>query len=177
MKKVLAFLVFLIVLAVFCLYAVIAIRPPESGAARLMEAEEPDVIRTVESADPAQLARLFEHACPMLPEAGVYGTVSTQRLEGRNARLLTLEYAQMTLSCVRPATAAPLLLRPGLTVMSLYTEDRYRFSVLSMPAVYAEKGNERCLYFSDESAAYRLYTDSLGRDEFLNLSQRLQWQQ
>ena len=177
MKKVLAFLVFLITLGVFCLYAVIAIRPPESGSGRLMEAEEPDVVLTTRSADLSQLARLFDHAFPVLPDAGVYGTIGTERLEGKNARLLVLDYAQAELSCILPTTAAPLLLKPGLTVMSLYTEDRYRFSVLSMPAVYAEKGNERCLYFSDESAAYRLYTDSLGRDEFLNLSQRLQWQQ
>ena len=175
MKKVLAFLFFLIVLAVFCLYAVIAIRPSESGSTRLLEAEEPDVIRTVESADLAQLSRLFDHAFPVLPDAGAYGTVGTERIEGRNARMLKLEFAGMTLSCVWPATAAPLLLKPDLTVMSLYTEDRYRFSVLSMPAIYAEKGAERCLYFSDESAAYRLYTDSMGRDEFLAAAQRLTW--
>ena len=175
MKKVFAFLAFLAVLGIFCLYAVIAIRPPESGSGRLMEAEEPDVVLTTRSADLSQLSRLFDHAFPVLPDAGVYGTVSTERLEGKNARLLTLDYAQVNLSCVLPATAAPLLLDSSLTVMSLYTEDRYRFSVLSMPAVYAEKGGRRCLYFSDESAAYRLYTDTLGRDEFLNLSQRLQW--
>ena len=35
MKKVIAYLFFLVVLGVFCLYAVIAIRPPEGGATRL----------------------------------------------------------------------------------------------------------------------------------------------
>ncbi len=175
MKKVFSFLVFLIILGLFCLYAVVAIRPPESGSTRPMEAEEPDVVLTTRSADLSQLSRLFDHAFPVLPDAGVYGTVGTERLEGKNARLLTLDYAQVNLSCVWPATAAPLLLRPDLTVMSLYTEDRYRFSILSMPAVYAEKGDRRCLYFSDESAAYSLYTDSMDRDAFLYLSQRLQW--
>ena len=177
MKKVLSFLVFLLILGIFCLYAVIAIRPPESGGTRLLEAEEPDVVLTTESADLAQLSRLFDHAFPVMNGMGAYGKVSTQRFEGKNARLLTLDYAQLSISGIWPATAAPLLLKPELTVMSLYTEDRYRFSVLSMPAVYAEKGNERCLYFSDESAAYRLYTSTLDRDAFLNLSQRLQWQQ
>ena len=175
MKKILAFLVFLVILGVFCLYAVISIRPSESGSTRLMEAEEPDVVLTTRSADLPQLSRLFDHAFPVLPDAGVYGAVSTERLEGKNARLLVLDYAKMSISCVWPATAAPLLLKPELTVMSLYTEDRYRFSVLSMPAVYAEKGNERCLYFSDESAAYRLYTNTMPRDEFLNAAQRLAW--
>ena len=175
MKKVFAFLIFLIVLGIFCLYAVIAIRPPESGATRLTEAEEPDVVRTLESADLSQLSRLFDHAFPVLPEAGAYGRISTERQEDKNARLLMLDYSRMTLSCVWPANAAPLLLVPDLTVMSLYTEDRYRFSVLSMPAIYAEKDSRRCLYFSDESAAYRLYTDSMPRDEFLNTAQRLQW--
>ena len=89
--------------------------------------------------------------------------------------MLKLDFAGLTLHCVWPATAAPLLLEPDLTVMSLYTEDRYRFSVLSMPAIYAEKGERRCLYFSDESAAYRLYTESMGRDEFLAAAQRFQW--
>ncbi len=175
MKKVISFLVFLIILGVFCLYAVIAIRPSESGGARLLEAEEPGVVLTTESADLAQLSRMFDHAFPVMSGMGAYGKVSTRTFEGKNARLLTLDYAQVSLSCVWPATAAPLLLEPDLTVMSLYTEDRYRFSVLSMPAVYAEKGSRRCLYFSDESAAYRLYTDSMDRDAFLNLSQRLQW--
>ena len=177
MKKILSFLVFLAVLLIFGLYAVIAIRPGDSGGACLLEAEEPGVVMTLNSADLSELGRQFDHPFPVLPDAGVYGRVSTQRLEGKNARLLTLDYAQATLSGVWPATAAPLLLVPDLTVISLYTEDRYRFSVLSMPAVYAERDNVRCLYFSDESAAYRLYTETLPREEFLALAQRLRWHQ
>ena len=175
MKKVIAYLFFLVVLGVFCLYAVIAIRPPEGGATRLTEVEEPDVIMTHEGADLGQLSRLFDHAFPVMPDAGAYGKVSTRRLEGRNARLLELDYAQMSISCVWPANAAPLLLVPDLTLMSLYSEERYRFSILSMPAIYAEKDGRRCLYFSDESAAYRMYTDTLSRNEFLIAAQRLAW--
>ena len=175
MKKVVSFLVFLLILGVFCLYAVIAIRPPESGGVRLLEAEEPDVVIATHSVDLAQLSRLFDHAFPVMDGMGAYGMVTTQRFEGKNARLLSLDYAQMNISGIWPATAAPLLLEPNLTVMSLYTEDRYRFSVLSMPAVYAEKGSERCLYFSDESAAYRLYTNTMPREEFLNVARHLSW--
>ena len=175
MKKVIGFLFFLLMLGIFCLYAVIAIRPPESGATRLMESEEPDVVMTLESADLSQLSRLYDRAFPVVPEAGAYGKVSTGRLEGKNARLLELDYARLSISCVWPANAAPLLLEPDLTLMSLYLENRYRFSVLSMPAIYAEKGDRRCLYFSDESAAYRLYTDTMSRSEFLTAAQQLAW--
>ena len=44
-----------------------------------------------------------------------------------------------------------------------------------MPAIYAEKDGRRCLYCSDESAAYRMYTDTLSRNEFLIAAQRLAW--
>lgn len=175
MKKVFSFLGFLVLLAVFSLFAVLAIRPGDGGA-RLLDAEEPPYIGTVSSTDPSALARAFDHPFPLLPDSAAQGTVETRRYEGANARLLSLYYPDLTLQCVWPATAAPLLKRDGLTVVSLRSEEMNRFDVLSMPAVYAETEPRRCLYFSDESAAYALYTETLSRDDFLAAARRLKWQ-
>ena len=175
MKTLLKIVLFLLLLAVFSLYAVMAIRPGDGQGTIRLDAEEPEYIQTFQSTDISALARLFEHTLPVLPNAAVSGTISTERFENKNARLLTLRYPQLTLSCVRPSTAASLLLRPGLTLMNLWTDDSHRFDVLSMPAIYAEKDQQRCLWFSDDSAAYSLYTDELSREAFLALSARLSW--
>ena len=173
-KKILSFVVFLVVLLIFCLYAVLAIRPSEGGI-RLTDAEIPDGIPTVESEDVGLLARRYERSVPVLPDGSCRGRLETVTFEGQYARLLTLDYGSLSVQCVWPATAAPLLLRPGLTVLSLWADDRYRFSVLSMPAVYAEKDGEYCLYFSDDSAAYCFSTAALSRDDFLAAARRLAW--
>ena len=175
MKKVFAFTFFLVMLAVFCLYAIIAIRPSDSGSMKLLETEQAAPVYPLESTDLQQLSRSFEHVFPSLPYNAVRGNVYTRENQGINARCLAIEYPQAVVSCVWPANAAPLLLHPDLTVLSLWTEDRRRFDILSMPAIYAENDMKRCLYFSDESAAYSIYSDSMQRDEFLFLATKLTW--
>ncbi len=175
MKKILSFLFFLAILGLFCLYAVMAIRPSDGSGVQLTEVEAPAPAQLAPTADLSALARAFEHVFPYLPDQPVSGRITTEQLEGRNARVLTLSYPDLTVTCVWPASAAPLLLRPELTLYSLWADDRYRYSLLSMPCVYAEADSARCLYFSDESAAYRVDTSQLARDAFLAEAQRLTW--
>ena len=78
--------------------------------------------------------------------------------------------AELSLSAVQPATAAPLLLHGDLDV-----ELRSDLTVLNLPAVLASRGNARCLYFSDEAAAYALYAPDAAEDVFLSLIPRLSW--
>ena len=153
MKKALSFVFFLILLLVFCTYAVIAIRPSEGGGIQLLDTETPEYLKPADSQDLSTLSRLYENPFPTLVQRTADGHIRTRQTDGQAARELTLQYPELTISCIWPATAAPLLLVPDLTVMNLRTEDGYRFSVLSMPAIYAENDEQRCLYFSDETAA------------------------
>ena len=70
------------------------------------------------------------------------------------------------------------LLEPADIVLlhgDLDVELRSDLTVLNLPAVLASRGNARCLYFSDEAAAYALYAPDAAEDVFLSLIPRLSW--
>ncbi len=175
MKKVFAILTALLLLGIYCVYTILAVRPTDSAAVVLMDTEELSYVGAAESVDLNQLYRMFDHAFPVLDRTAFLGKIVTTRYDGRNARLLTLDYGEVTLTCIQPAGAAPLLHRPGLNVISLWSNQQRRYSVLSMPVVYAENGGERCLYFSDESAAYCFYAPDMPLQDFLSTAGSLKW--
>lgn len=120
--------------------------------------------------DPAALARMFENRLPMLPGYKLNGQGVNTTYDGATARLVTLNYNGLTLSAVRPAAAAPLLLHGELD-LSLRSD----LTVLNLPAVLAAKGQAMCLYFSDENAAYSLYAPQVEEETFLGLLPHLNW--
>ena len=120
--------------------------------------------------DARELARMFESRLPVLSGYQLSGQGVNTSHDGATARLVNLYYNGVTLSAVQPATAAPLLLHGDLDV-----ELRSDLTVLNLPAVLASRGNARCLYFSDEAAAYVLYAPDAAEDVFLSLIPRLSW--
>ena len=116
------------------------------------------------------LAGLFGAPLPYLPGYAMTGQGDNVDYEGINARIVTLQYSGVTVSAVRPASAAPLLLRGELSV-SL----RGDLSYLHLPAVLAEKGNARCVYFSSTDAAYSVYAPQATEEDFFAMLEKLQW--
>ena len=74
------------------------------------------------------------------------------------------------ITAVRPASAAPLLLRGELSV-SMTNE----LTVLNHPAMLASRGGAHCVYFTNESAAYSVYTPQAEKEDFLAVLKRMTW--
>ena len=158
----------LLVTAVFVVLAVMAVKPEkdkQGEAFTVTETEPVEPVTAMDTRDIMEWARAFGSRVPALSgEAGV-GQVLNAAFEGRTARMATFDYGTVSVACVRPAAAAALLLRSGLSV-SLRSD----ISVQSMPALYAADGNQRCLYFSDENAAYSFYAPDMGEEAFFALA-------
>ena len=154
--------------AVFVVLAVMAEKPEkdkQGEAFTVTETEPVEPVTAMDTRDIMEWARAFGSRVPALSgEAGV-GQVLNAAFEGRTARMATFDYGTVSVACVRPAAAAALLLRSGLSV-SLRSD----ISVQSMPALYAADGNQRCLYFSDENAAYSFYAPDMGEEAFFALA-------
>ena len=83
---------------------------------------------------------------------------------------LELSYDGFTVTAVRPADAAPMLLRAGLTLSA--DGDA---AALGLPAALAVRGDARCAYFSDDMAAYSVYAPAADAETFAQLLSRLEW--
>ena len=156
-----------------CAYAAaVLLRTPESGQGDgwqvIEEQETVGPLQAGSTGDPQALARLFGAELPFLPGAAAAGTAQNTQFDGALARLATLEYAGLTISAVRPAAAAPLLLHGELSV-----DLRSDLSVLNLPAVLAHRENAYCLYFSNDAAAYAVYAPNAPKEDFLALIGRL----
>ena len=116
------------------------------------------------------LAELFGAPLPCLPGYAMAGNGMNADYEGAVARVATLQYTGVTISVVRPAAAAPLLLRGDLSV-----DLRSDLSVLNLPALMATKGNARCVYLSGADAAYSVYASQAGEEDFLAMLEKLEW--
>ncbi|MBQ9263650.1 MAG: hypothetical protein IJ189_05500 [Clostridia bacterium] len=120
--------------------------------------------------DAAALARMFENRLPALEGFAPNGQGVNTAHDGGVARLVTLSYNGVTISAVRPATAAPLILHKDLDIVL-----RSDLTVLNLPAMLASRGSAFCLYFSDESASYAVYAPQAEEEAFLALIPRLSW--
>ena len=147
--------------------------PDDELSASYVVVEEPEEITRMQSAtmnDAPSLAQLFGAPLPYIPGYAMTGQGENRTYDGALARMVTMEYSGVTISAVRPASAAPLLLRADLSV-ALRTDLNY----LSLPAVLAQRGEAKCVYLTGEQAAYAVYAPRAGEEEFLALLERLEW--
>lgn len=169
-----ALLVLLLIAAVY-VAAVLIQSPGENQISSFSVQEEKETVSRMQSAtmnDAEALVQLFGAPLPVLPGFSFTGEAINAAHDGQNARVVTLRYEGVTLAAVRPASAAPLLQRSGLSVQM-----RRDLTVLGLPAVLAEKGTAHCLYFSSDSAAYALYAPNAGTEDFLSLTGKIAWVQ
>lgn len=120
--------------------------------------------------DAQALAGLFGAPLPMLPGVTPEGQGGNATHDGANVRVAALRYEGLTVTAVRPASAAPLLLHGDLSV-SLRSD----LTVLNLPAVLANKGDRQCVYLTGENAAYSIYAPQATEEEFLSVLRRLVW--
>lgn len=135
--------------------------------------EEPEPVTRMQPAamnDARALAGLFGAPLPYLPGYAMNGQGENARYEGANARVATLQYSGLTITAVRPAAAAPLLLIDGLSV-SLRSD----VTVLNLPALMAAKDTAVCVYFSGTDAAYRIYAPHTEEAPFFAILGELKW--
>ncbi len=86
--------------------------------------------------------------------------------------MAVLRYNGLIITAVQPASAAPLLKRDELTV-SLRSD----LTVLSMPAVLAQKDDAYCVYFTNGPTAYSVYAAHADGDAFFTALDSLTWAQ
>ena len=168
------FLVLGVVLLMAVIYiSTILLQIPEDETDSYVASESPAPITRMQPAamnDAPALAGLFGAPLPCLPGYAMRGQGDNTNYEGSIARIATLQYSGVTISAVRPAAAAPLLLHEDLSVAM-----RSGLSILHTPAVQAEKGNARCVYFSTADASYSVYAPQAGEEDFFHMLDSLEW--
>lgn len=161
----------LILMAVIYLAAILLKTPEaEKESAWVVEEEQAPVSRMQPAtmSDAKALSELFGAPLPVLPGYPQSGTGENAAHDGQLARVATLHYEGFTVTAVRPASAAPLLLHGELAVRL-----RSDLTVMNLPAVLASRGNAYCAYFSSEAAAYAVYAPEVAEEAFLALLSRL----
>ena len=172
-------ILFLICAFFFSLIVLLIVKPgaKESPAAQAsaVEAEFPDPVPFLSTGNPLALSHAFSQPVPTAFGQAFQGEIRSVPYEGKSAVLVTMEYPSFTLSCVQPALASPLLLKPGLTPASVRIDNQDGFLILSMPAIYLKCENAHCFFFSDDSAAYALYTDQADLSMLVSFASLLRW--
>lgn len=172
LKRALFCVTFLLLMGAIFVFAVMMQSPGDSmeGSFVVMDEEEPLTrMQPASSTDVHALAQLFGAPLAALTGYAPAGQAFNTTHDGQLVRVVTLQYPNAVITAVRPASAAPLLLRADMSV-SL----RGDLTALNLPAVEADKGNALCLYFSNESAAYSVYAVNTTAEEIVSL---LTWQQ
>ena len=172
-KTVCAVIGSVLLMGVVYLAAVVVQSPTDGLAGSFVVEEEEEIITRMQPAqmdDPQSLAALFGAPLPMLPALAPQGQAGNTTHDGKNVRVAALQYEGLAITAVRPASAAPLLLRGELSV-SLRSD----LTVLNHPAVLASRNGAHCVYFSNESAAYSIYTPQADEEAFLAVLKRLIW--
>lgn len=175
LKRVLAGLFSLFLMALVYVAAVLLQSPADNREGSFVVEDEPEAVTRMQAAamnDAAALSRLFGAPLPALPSLTPNGQGENAAHDGQTVRKATLTYDGLVITAVRPASAAPLLLLSGLSV-SLKSD----LTVLNLPAVLCGRGSQRCVYMSNESAAYSIYAPNCSEDDFLALLERLVWVQ
>ena len=173
------FIVFVVCAFFFSLIALLIVKPgaKESPAAHAsaVEAEFPEPVPFLSTGNPLALSRAFSMPVPAAFGQTFEGEIRSVPFEGNTAVMVTMRYPSFTISCVQPALASPLLLKPGLTPASVRIDNQDGFSILSMPAMYLKGENAHCFFFSDDSAAYALYTDQADLSMLVSFASLLRW--
>ena len=172
------FVLFVLCAAVFSFFCVLIVRPGKTDPAAsqsAVQADFPPYTQPRSTSDARALARYFSHPLPVFTAQGFQGEIHSVPFEGENALTVTMTYPLFSLTCVQPALAAPLLINDRLTPASVRTENQSVFSILSMPAIYLTGGHAHAFYFSDDSAAYLLYTDQMELTDLAHIASLLSW--
>lgn len=133
--------------------------------------DDEEIITPLQAAtmnDASALARLFGAPLPAFSGVQPRGEARNVHHDGKTVRKITLEYEGATVTAVRPASAAPLLLQSDLSI-SLRSD----LTAINLPAVLAEGKGRYCLYFSSNQAAYALTAQAENAEEFLLLARQL----
>jgi len=157
----------LILMAVIYAAAVLLDSPEKNQQnAWVVEEEETAVtpLQAATSSDARVLAQMLGAPLPQLTGHTPSGEARNTSHDGKTVRQITLSYPGLVITAVRPASAAPLLLRKDLTIQS-----RSDLTVMNLPAVWASKDSSHCLYFSSEFAAYSIYAPNAAEEEFLSV--------
>ena len=174
-----ALILFLICALFFTLIALLISKPGAKNSAvsasAAVQAEFPEPVPSLVTGNALALAHAFSHPVPASSSQAFQGEIRSVPFEGKTALMVTMDYPFCTLTCVQPALASPLLLKNGLTPASVRIDDRDGFSILSMPAIYLKGENAHCFCFSDDSAAYALYTDRTDLSSLVNFASGLRW--
>lgn len=160
-----------LVAAVLAVLAIVAAPPEEVRRANAYAVAEFEQLPAIPATDATQmplLTRVFGHRLYFVNGMGLSGTVRNDSFEGKMARVATIHFGEATLYAVRPAIAAPLILQAGL---DLSLNDN--LVVAGLPAMYAQSGDARCLYFSDDAAAYAFYAPQMAQTQFFDMAQLL----
>ncbi len=162
-----------LMMAMIYLAAVLIQAPADGMAGSFVVDDGQDIVsrmQPVETGDAGDLASLFGAPLPMLPGLSPWGKAGNTSHDGLNVRAAVLQYEGLTVTAVRPASAASLLLRGELSVSM-----KNDLTVLNHPAVLAGKGGAHCVYFTSESAAYSIYTPQADEADYLAVLKRLTW--
>ena len=173
LKTVFAVIGSVLLMSVIYLAAVVIQSPADSLAGSYVVEDEEESVTRMQPAqmdDAQSLAALFGAPLPMLPGYTPLGQAGNTTHDGQTVRVAALQYEGLAITAVRPASAAPLLLRGELSV-SLMND----LTVLNHPAVLASRNGAHCVYFSNESAAYSIYTPQAEEEVFLAVLKRLTW--
>ena len=172
-KSVFAVLGAVLIMAMVYLAAILIQSPADGMAGSFVVQEDQDTVtrmQPAESSDAGSLASQFGAPLPVVPSLLLRGQAGNTRHDGQNVRVATLQYEGLVITAVRPASAAPLLQRGELSV-SMKNE----LTVLNHPAMLASRDGAHCVYFSNESAAYSIYTPQAEEADFLEVLKHVTW--
>ncbi len=173
LKAVFAVIGVLLVMAAVYLAAVMLQTPADGAKGSFVVEDEAENVTRMQPAqinDAQSLAAQFGAPLPVVPSLLIRGQAGNTTHDGQNVRVVSLEYEGLVVTAVRPASAAPLLLRSELSV-SLMSD----LTVLNHPAVLATRGGAKCVYFTGESAAYSVYTPQAEEEAFLEVLKHMTW--
>ena len=171
--KAVTFLLTLLLIGAVYVAAVLLQSPGDNETASYVVQEEKEPVTRMQSAtvnSAQQLASLFGAPLPALPGYAVTGRGGNTSHDGETVRIASLQYSGLTVTAVRPASAAPLLLKSDLSVSM-----RGDLTLLNLPAMLANKGSAFCLYASSEDAAYAIYAPNAQEEDFMALLGAFQW--
>lgn len=161
----------LILIGLIYLAAVLLETPDaEPETAWIVEEEKAEIpyMQAATISDIQALSRHFGAPLPDFSGHSMKGEAWTASHDGQTVRRVAMQYDAFLIEAVRPASAAPMLLREELSV-SLRSD----LTVMHLPAVLASEKGACCAYFSNEWAAYAIYAPAASEEDFLALLERI----
>lgn len=153
-KKILAFVLSLLLAGVFYVYALLREDETTKQSDRWVVSEEQKTFGAIgnqSSQNPQDIARYMEAAAP-LPGSLDTGTVQDGSYHGYRVRLMHITAPNLVVRGVRPLSAYPMVRTQGLS---------YRPSgaaLLGYPLIIAQDSTGFYYYFTTEDAAFEIHT-------------------